>query len=417
MNEYVLTNTGGEVQIAITDALTTLPSQISAKANSSDVLTKTNTSAFTPTANYHPATKKYVDDNISPDNIKLIDLSATTPLLYSNTTGVFSIPAATTSANGYLSSTDWNTFNSKQSALTAGTDYLTASTLATTYLKIDQTTAQTLTASPIFDFGTTGYLPYYSALKKFVNSQIFTDGTSTGIGTATPTSKLHLHRTDSSELLTIESTLVAGYSRIKYVGTNRTFAMGVGNASETAYGVAGKYYLYDNTAAAVRMVVDSSGNFGIGNTAPSEKIDVTGNIKASGTITGTTNIVTPKIGLSASTTTLAPLNIPHGVDMTTPVNGDVWTTTNGLKAYINGAIKTYIDSSYYSLPSQSEAETGTDTTARVWSALRVAQAVAAKAIVKNSASPESIVNIWAGTQVQYNNLGSYSSSTLYFTIE
>ncbi len=33
------------------------------KANSSDVLKKTNTAAFTPTADYHPATKKYVDDN------------------------------------------------------------------------------------------------------------------------------------------------------------------------------------------------------------------------------------------------------------------------------------------------------------------------------------------------------------------
>ena len=32
------------------------------KANSSDVLTKTNTTAFTPTADYQPATKKYVDD-------------------------------------------------------------------------------------------------------------------------------------------------------------------------------------------------------------------------------------------------------------------------------------------------------------------------------------------------------------------
>lgn len=28
----------------------------------SDVLTKTNTEQYTPTSNYHPATKKYVDD-------------------------------------------------------------------------------------------------------------------------------------------------------------------------------------------------------------------------------------------------------------------------------------------------------------------------------------------------------------------
>ena len=35
---------------------------ISWKANTADVLTKTNTTAYTPTADYHPATKKYVDD-------------------------------------------------------------------------------------------------------------------------------------------------------------------------------------------------------------------------------------------------------------------------------------------------------------------------------------------------------------------
>ena len=37
---------------------------LSSKANSSDVLTKANTAEFTPTADYQPATKKYVDDSI-----------------------------------------------------------------------------------------------------------------------------------------------------------------------------------------------------------------------------------------------------------------------------------------------------------------------------------------------------------------
>lgn len=35
---------------------------ISWKADIADVLTKENTTSYTPTANYHPATKKYVDD-------------------------------------------------------------------------------------------------------------------------------------------------------------------------------------------------------------------------------------------------------------------------------------------------------------------------------------------------------------------
>lgn len=35
------------------------------KANVSDILTKTNTTSYTPTANYHPATKQYVDSAVS----------------------------------------------------------------------------------------------------------------------------------------------------------------------------------------------------------------------------------------------------------------------------------------------------------------------------------------------------------------
>jgi hypothetical protein len=56
--------------------------------------------------------------------ISLTSLSATAPLAYNNTTGGFSISQAGVSGNGYLSSTDWNTFNNKQ---TAG-DYITALT-------------------------------------------------------------------------------------------------------------------------------------------------------------------------------------------------------------------------------------------------------------------------------------------------
>jgi hypothetical protein len=57
----------------------------------------------------------------NPNNyIPLTALSASAPLSYNNTTGAFSITQANTSTNGFLSSTDWNTFNSKQNALTLG---------------------------------------------------------------------------------------------------------------------------------------------------------------------------------------------------------------------------------------------------------------------------------------------------------
>jgi len=43
----------------------------------------------------------------------------------------------------------------------------------------------------------------------------------------------------------------------------------------------------------------------------------------------------------AATTTTAGLNVPHGAAPTTPVNGDVWTTTGGLFARVNGATKQF----------------------------------------------------------------------------
>jgi hypothetical protein len=55
--------------------------------------------------------------------ISLASLSAVSPLIYNNGTGAFSIQVATASQNGYLSSTDWSTFNNKQAAL-GGTGFV-----------------------------------------------------------------------------------------------------------------------------------------------------------------------------------------------------------------------------------------------------------------------------------------------------
>jgi hypothetical protein len=56
----------------------------------------------------------YTPYNGTDTSIKAL-FSASAPLSYSN--GVYSISQATTASNGYLSSTDWNTFNGKESVL------------------------------------------------------------------------------------------------------------------------------------------------------------------------------------------------------------------------------------------------------------------------------------------------------------
>lgn len=80
-------------------------------------------------------------------------LSATSPLGYNNTTGVFTIQVANTSQNGYLSSTDWNTFNNKQNALTLTTTGTSgAATLVGSTLNI-----------PNYGSALSGYVPYTGA--------------------------------------------------------------------------------------------------------------------------------------------------------------------------------------------------------------------------------------------------------------
>ena len=44
------------------------------------------------------------------------------------------------------------------------------------------------------------------------------------------------------------------------------------------------------------------------------------------------------VQLNASTTTAATFNIPHGDEPTTPVDGDIWTTTSGFFVMINGVV-------------------------------------------------------------------------------
>lgn len=47
--------------------------------------------------------------------------------------------------------------------------------------------------------------------------------------------------------------------------------------------------------------------------------------------------VASRINTAASTTSSASINIPHGTAPTSPTNGDVWTTTDGMYVRINGS--------------------------------------------------------------------------------
>lgn len=145
-----------------------------------------------------------IQELVSPTNKWFTDtraraaLSASSPLTYNSGTGAFGIQVATGSQNGYLSSADWTTFNSKQAAL-SGTGFIKISGTTISYdnstyaldsAVVKLTGNQTIAGTKTFSDGT--YHDYGLLLKHgtSTNASGYTGiaGTSTGlsIGVGTP---------------------------------------------------------------------------------------------------------------------------------------------------------------------------------------------------------------------------------------
>ena len=146
--------------------------------------------------------------------INLTSLSATSPLLYDNTTGVFSIQQSSGSQAGFLSAADWTTFNSKQGAITLTT---TGTSGAATF------SAGTLNI-PNYGSALSGYLP-------------LTGGTLTGA--LNGTSATFSGEIKSGDTITLGAAAVGGFwtwgSTISYLvaGTGKALNLNPNGASGT----------------------------------------------------------------------------------------------------------------------------------------------------------------------------------------
>ena len=127
-------------------------------------------------------------------------------------THTFNLPTASAANRGALSSADWTTFNNKQNALT----------------------------NPITGTGTTNYLPKFTGTSALGNSVIYDDGTSVGIGTATPETNLQIvgntfsiiRATSTSGVQGIDFGLVgdSDAGRLRYNPTTHTISLFADNA-------------------------------------------------------------------------------------------------------------------------------------------------------------------------------------------
>ena len=110
-------------------ALSFLPTVSSSSATIQQVLTTGNVATTTIETTGFIKTggtfAEFLKADGSVDNnyyLTYLDISASTPLNFSNLTGVFSMNQSSALSDGYLSSTDWSTFNGKQDAISLTTN-------------------------------------------------------------------------------------------------------------------------------------------------------------------------------------------------------------------------------------------------------------------------------------------------------
>lgn len=123
-----------------------------------------------------------------------------------------------------------------------------------------------------------GSLTGNTTLNLGANNLIFNSTTGhLGIRTASPLAPLHVYKNISGNynpIVFLEDGLTDGYVMLAFKGTGRQYHLGTGNASEPHFGVSNKFFIWDQNASSMRMVLDPNGNFGFGTVTPANRVSV-----------------------------------------------------------------------------------------------------------------------------------------------
>ena len=169
-----------------------------------------------------------------------------------------------------------------------------------------------------------------SDVETYLNtSEIYTDATNDrlGIGTTLPEKILHIKTSvNNTAFARIESTATNSYPTLSLKNDAREYQL------TTHGGVSDSFVIYDGTAAANRLVIDSSGRVGIGTSSPSTygklvvvdgtlaSINSGGNQQlitvANSTITANLGVFNPNIPNTASLTTVGAHPLAFGTSNT-----------------------------------------------------------------------------------------------------
>ena len=129
-----------------------------------------------------------------------------------------------------------------------------------------------------------------------------------GIGTCSPSRKLHIFNNNDTRGILIHNCSTTSYAELHFCAS-REFRIGTGGTAADSP-ACNKFYVYDATSSTHRFTIDCTGRIGIGITTPSELLHVCGNIRAGNTDAGVNYTSSPYIGI-AGTGGQSPLFIAH----------------------------------------------------------------------------------------------------------
>ncbi len=240
-------------------------------------------------------------------------ITATSPLTGGTITGSGSIgiPAATTSANGYLTSTDWNTFNGKQSSLSLASGTYTNGGVCTyttsgTLLNCNSSYApQTSGSSILYGNGSGGFSNVTVGTNLTFSGGTLSASGGSGSGT------VNSGTANQVAYYNTTGTAVSGSSILQVVGSN----VGIGSATPGAtLDVNGTVNLTNLTGTGASSGLSNylPTNLGIGSTSPGQALDVNGTVRA-------TNFSGAGTSLTGTAASLTAGNVTTNANLTGPI--------------------------------------------------------------------------------------------------
>ncbi|MDD3662655.1 MAG: hypothetical protein PHT84_02200 [Candidatus Pacebacteria bacterium] len=241
-NLSVLTSTTGTKILTNTGGIITWGT-----APSSMVYPSTGIAVFTGSAWGASITDNSSDWNTAY-TYRLLSASGTAPLTLNLSSNALtgSITQATTSTDGYLTSTDWNTFNNKQAALVSGTNI------------------KTINSTSLLGSGDIAIAPMVypgAGIPNSTGSAWGTSYTTSGSGTTLALTTTPTFTTN------ITTPLVLG-------GTSTTQDLTFKTTSGIGTTGADMHFLVGNNGATEAITILNSGNVGIGTVTPEAKLDI-----------------------------------------------------------------------------------------------------------------------------------------------